>query len=151
MINHLDVSRGEADEILSPRKTAPPAEFRPSAKGQHESWELAVGVLTDQGLYKKSLTIELICQQTLKPHRINFKFSLFRIEYGVSNASTNWIPQAHLFATRVDTIGHTNTSGKIVLSLPLLSLSILKILLHTFAKQLMSSSRRLLHLHSISN
>lgn len=40
------------------------------------------GVLTEQGLYKKSLTIELICQQTLKPHRINFKFSLFRTEYG---------------------------------------------------------------------
>lgn len=82
MVNHLDISRDEADEILSSKKTAPHAEFRLSARGQHESWELAVGVITEQGLYKKALTIELICQQTLKPHRTNFKFSLFLSEHG---------------------------------------------------------------------
>ena len=83
MVNHSDVPRGEADKILSSKKGAPHAEFRLSARGQHESWELAVGVITEQGgLYKKALTIEFICQQTLKPHRINYKFSLFLSEHG---------------------------------------------------------------------
>ncbi len=84
MVNHLDVSQGEADEILSQKKTAPRVEFRFSARGQREIWELAVGVITEQGLYKKALTIEFICQQTLKPHRINYKFSLFLTEHGRS-------------------------------------------------------------------
>lgn len=82
MANHLDVPRSEADEILAPKKIAPQADFRASTKGQCECWELAVGLTTEDGVYKRSLTIELICQQTLKPHRINFKFSLFRTEYG---------------------------------------------------------------------
>ena len=82
MVNHLDVPRGEADKILSSNKVAPHAEFRPSARGQQESWELAVGVITEQGLYKKALTIEFICQRTLKPYRINYKFSLFLSEHG---------------------------------------------------------------------
>lgn len=82
MANHLDVSRAEADEILSSKKVAPHAEFRASARGQRESWELAVGVITEKGLYKKALAIELICHQTLKPYRTNFKFSLFLSEHG---------------------------------------------------------------------
>lgn len=82
MANYLDVPRGEADEILSPKKGAPHAEFRPSASGQRGSWELAVGVITDKGLYKKALTIEFVCQQTLKPYRENYKFSLFLSEHG---------------------------------------------------------------------
>ncbi|TSA44026.1 hypothetical protein D4R49_00965 [bacterium] len=82
MANRLDVSRGEASEILSQKKVAPHAVFRPSAGGQCESWELAVGVITELGLYKKALTIEFICQQSPKPHRLNYKFSLFLSEHG---------------------------------------------------------------------
>lgn len=82
MANHLDIPRAEADEILSSKKVAPHAEFRLSAIGQRESWELAVGVTTEKGLYKKALTIELLCQQTLKPYRTNYKFSLFLSEHG---------------------------------------------------------------------
>lgn len=81
MANHLDVSRAEADEILSSKKTAPHAEFRPSVSGQREVFELATGVVIE-GLYKKALTIELICQRTLKPYRENYKFSLFLSEHG---------------------------------------------------------------------
>jgi len=82
MTNHLDVPRIEADEILSPKKVAPHTEWRPTAIGLRESWELAVGVIVDKGLYKKSLTIEFICHQTLKPYRTNYKFSLFLSAHG---------------------------------------------------------------------
>lgn len=82
MANHLDVPRAEADEILSSKKVAPHAEWRPSAIGHRESWAFAVGVITEKGLYKKALAIELICQQTPKPYRTNYKFSLFLSEHG---------------------------------------------------------------------
>jgi len=82
MANHLDVPRAEADEILPSKKVAPHAEWRPSAIGQRDSWELAVGVITEKGLYKRALAIELICQQTLKPYRTNYKFCLFLSVHG---------------------------------------------------------------------
>ena len=82
MANHLDVPRSEADDILLPKKSAPHAEWRPSAIGQREVWELAVGVILEGGLYKQALTVELICQRTLKPDRTNYKFTLFLYEHG---------------------------------------------------------------------
>ena len=82
MANHLDVPRGEADEILLSKKSAPHAEWRPSAIGSRETWELVVGVVVEGGLYKKALTVELWCQRTQKPDRSNYKFSLFLFELG---------------------------------------------------------------------
>lgn len=82
MANHLDVPRSDANAILLSQKIAPQAPWRPSATGQREVWELVAGVTTEGGLYKKALTIELICQQTLKPYRTNYKFSLFLYEHG---------------------------------------------------------------------
>lgn len=82
MANHLDVSRAEADEILLSKKVAPHAEWRPSAIGLRETWELAVGVMVEGGLYKKALTVELWCQRTQKPDRSNYKFSLFLFDLG---------------------------------------------------------------------
>ena len=82
MANHLDVPRSEADALLSQQKIAPQAAWRPSAIGQRDTWELVVGVITEGGLYKKALTIELICQRTQKPDRANYKFSLFLSEHG---------------------------------------------------------------------
>lgn len=82
MANHLDVPRSEADDILLPKKSAPHAEWRPSAISLRETWELVIGVMTEGGLYKKALTIELWCQRTQKPDRANYKFSLFLSELG---------------------------------------------------------------------
>lgn len=82
MANHLDVPRGEADEILLSKKSAPHAEWRASAISLRETWELVVGVMTEGGLYKKALTVELWCQRTQKPDRASYKFSLFLSDLG---------------------------------------------------------------------
>jgi len=82
MANHLDVLRSEADAILVLQKRSPQSKWRPSAIGQREVWELAVGVILESGLYKRELAVELTCQRTLKPERTNYKFSLFLSELG---------------------------------------------------------------------
>lgn len=82
MANHLDVPRSEADEILLSKKSAPHAKWRLTATGPRETRILDVGVMVEGDLYKKGLTIELWCQQTHKPNRSNYKFSLFLFDLG---------------------------------------------------------------------
>lgn len=82
MANHFDMPRGEADDIISEEKTAPTREFSCLSGGSQEKWEMAVGVATKGGLYKRALTVQLLCHRSLRPFRENFKFSLFYQEHG---------------------------------------------------------------------
>ncbi|KDR41602.1 hypothetical protein [Caballeronia glathei] len=82
MANHLDLPRKEADELLAVQKSAPEAAWIALSSGRIESWALVTGVITPGGLYKKALTVELICKRSVRPLRESFKFSLFRLEFG---------------------------------------------------------------------
>lgn len=81
MANHLDLPKSEADEIIKLVKTAPVAIWSPLSSGRIESWVMATGVISE-GLFKRALTIELICKRSQKPYRDMFKFCLFRREHG---------------------------------------------------------------------
>jgi hypothetical protein len=82
MPNHLDLPRPEADEIIALRKTAPISAWKPLYVGRNEMWLMATGVISEKGLYKRALTIELICKRSQKPFRDMFKFCLFKAEHG---------------------------------------------------------------------
>lgn len=83
MANHLDLPRAEADEVIVLPKTVPSAEFKMIASTSgHEKWELSAGVLSGKGEYRRALTVQLICHQSLRPFRQSYRFSLFRMEYG---------------------------------------------------------------------
>lgn len=82
MANHLDLPRAEADEIIALSKTAPVANWVSLSSGRIESWIMAAGVVASGGVFKRALSVELICKRSQKPYRDMFKFCLFRSEHG---------------------------------------------------------------------
>lgn len=82
MANHLDLPRADAEALLAIPKAAPEQEWELLSGGKIEKWRLAVGVITQDGEYRKALAVELLCLKSQKPFRECYKFSLFRTEFG---------------------------------------------------------------------